>query len=163
MRHWALILACRSALFEGAQSREPARSNSAKRHARSLSQGALLAVALLLLATSSFAAEKNSVPQGFESGYQLPTVQQPAPRSSLMEIFDVAVLAAFLAAGSYLALRFRKRWAILLLMLAAMGYFGFYRKGCICPIGSIQNVAYAIGSHGPLPWTVGFSASSSRG
>ena len=25
-----------------------------------------------------------------------------------------------------------------------MAYFGFYREGCVCPIGSIQNVAVAL-------------------
>jgi polyferredoxin len=30
------------------------------------------------------------------------------------------------------------------LSIGSLGYFGFYREGCICPIGSLQNVAVAI-------------------
>jgi ferredoxin len=33
-------------------------------------------------------------------------------------------------------------------MLGCLAYFGFYRKGCVCPVGSIQNVAQAIGDSG---------------
>lgn len=118
--------------------------NSAERQAASSAQGrAVVALLILLLTGNAFAAERNSVPQGFETGYQPPAIGQPSPRSSTMEVLDVVLLAGFLALGSYLALKFRKRWAILLLMLAAMGYFGFYRKGCICPIGAVQNVALA--------------------
>ena len=29
-------------------------------------------------------------------------------------------------------------------VLGSLAYFGFYREGCICPIGSIQNVAVAL-------------------
>ena len=31
-----------------------------------------------------------------------------------------------------------------MLAIACLAYFGFYREGCICPIGSIQNVAVAL-------------------
>jgi polyferredoxin len=30
------------------------------------------------------------------------------------------------------------------LAIGSVAYFGFYREGCICPIGSIQNVAVAL-------------------
>ena len=33
---------------------------------------------------------------------------------------------------------------MLLLSIGAVAYFGFYRKGCICPIGSIQNVTLTL-------------------
>ena len=36
-----------------------------------------------------------------------------------------------------------RKWA-LALTVACLGYFGFYREGCICPIGSIQNVALSL-------------------
>ena len=37
-------------------------------------------------------------------------------------------------------LRFRQRLAVTLLVIFTLVYFGFYRAGCICPIGAIQNV-----------------------
>ena len=29
-------------------------------------------------------------------------------------------------------------------MIFSLGYFGFYKEGCVCPIGSIQNVALSL-------------------
>jgi ferredoxin len=34
------------------------------------------------------------------------------------------------------------------LSLFSVAYFGFYRKGCVCAIGSLQNVALALGDSG---------------
>ena len=37
-----------------------------------------------------------------------------------------------------------------------MSYFGFYRQGCVCAVGSVQNVAAAAFNPGiGLPWVVG--------
>jgi polyferredoxin len=57
---------------------------------------------------------------------------------------DVIVLAIVLGLASWLAIRRRSRRAILWLSVFAVIYFGFYRLGCICPIGAIQNVSLAL-------------------
>jgi NosR/NirI family nitrous oxide reductase transcriptional regulator len=105
-----------------------------------------LAVVLLLLALApALLPAVDRVPRPtFESGYQLPELQVPAPRSLTLEYLDVAVLVLALAAASWLALRARSRQGIFLLSAFSIAYFGFFRKGCICPIGSIQNVALAL-------------------
>lgn len=77
-------------------------------------------------------------------GYALPVVQQPAPRATWRAVVDVAALAATLGLGAFLVLRRRSRAWTLALAAGSLAYFGFYRKGCICPIGSIQNVAVAL-------------------
>ena len=79
----------------------------------------------------------------FESGYEQPSPETPEPRSSMMEYFDVMVLLFVLALASWLAVRRRSRRGIVWLSLFTLIYFGFYREGCICPIGSIQNMALA--------------------
>jgi polyferredoxin len=38
----------------------------------------------------------------------------------------------------------RDRRLLTILTIASLAYFGFYRQGCICPIGSIQNVTVAL-------------------
>src|ERR1022692_3527118 len=38
----------------------------------------------------------------------------------------------------------RSRKALVALAIGSVAYFGFYREGCVCPIGSIQNVAVAL-------------------
>ena len=57
---------------------------------------------------------------------------------------DAAVLLAALGLASYLVLHRRSRKAIFVLMLSSLVYFGFWRNGCVCPIGSIQNVVLSI-------------------
>ncbi len=83
-------------------------------------------------------------PPDFESGYELPSPTTPAPRQSVYEYVDTVVLFAALALSSYLVLRTRSRRAILALCVFSLFYFGFWRKGCVCPIGAIQNIALSI-------------------
>ncbi len=83
-----------------------------------------------------------------ETGHQPPPTDQPAPRAGHMEYVDVGVLLLALCAASFIALRLRsRRWMVALAIFSAL-YFGFYRLGCICPVGSVQNVAEAIADRG---------------
>jgi polyferredoxin len=73
----------------------------------------------------------------------------------MYDYVDSAVLLATLGVGAYLVLRRRSRWGITALCVFGVAYFGFWRRGCVCSIGSIQNVALAIFDHGyVLPLTV---------
>lgn len=76
----------------------------------------------------------------FESGYEQPDVITPEPRALALEYFDVAVLIVVLSLASWLAIRKRSRRGILWLSIFTLLYFGFYRDGCICSVGSIQNL-----------------------
>jgi len=44
----------------------------------------------------------------------------------------------------WLVLARRSRKWLVALSIGSLAYFGFYREGCICPIGSIQNVTVAM-------------------
>ncbi len=46
--------------------------------------------------------------------------------------------------ATWLALRVRSRKALFALMVACLVYLGFWRGGCVCPIGAIQNVTLAL-------------------
>lgn len=64
-----------------------------------------------------------------------------------MEVVDLAVLAAAMLIGAWFSLsRKPSRW-ISVLMLAALLYFGFFRGGCICPVGATTN--FCIGLAAP--------------
>jgi NosR/NirI family nitrous oxide reductase transcriptional regulator len=77
-------------------------------------------------------------------GYKTPAVQKPLPRDSWLQILDVLILATAMGLSVWLVLKRRSRkWAVAL-TIGSLAYFGFYREGCICPIGSIQNVAVAL-------------------
>jgi polyferredoxin len=77
-------------------------------------------------------------------GYVTPEVQHPLPRAAIWHTVDVVLLALALGVAIWLALWRRRRAWLVTLSVVCLVYFGFYREGCICPIGSIQNVAVAI-------------------
>lgn len=97
-------------------------------------------VALFALSAVASGLERFPPPE-FETDYVRPTTAMPHPRQDVWEWIDAGVLAAALALASYLILRRRSRTSIFALMLFSLGYFGFFRKGCVCSIGAIQNVA----------------------
>ncbi len=77
-------------------------------------------------------------------GYRTPEVQKPLPRGWWLDVLDVVLLGAAMGAAVWIVLRRRSRRWMVGLAIACLAYFGFYREGCICPIGSIQNVAVAL-------------------
>lgn len=92
-------------------------------------------------------------------GYSTPdwqaAYQRAAPKPAWHEWLDVGYLAAALAIASWLALRRRSRAGLLLLSVVSLLWLGFWRRGCVCPIGAIQNVAAALADPGfMVPWTV---------
>lgn len=103
---------------------------------------ALFLVGLMWALTA--VAEPRFPPPDFESGHKLPVTTTPAARSVVLEYLDVGVLVAALALATWLVYRPRSRRSLTLLSVFSLVYFGFYRKGCICAIGSLQNVALTI-------------------
>jgi ferredoxin len=101
------------------------------------------ALGALLLAGVA-AAEQRFPPPDFESGHQLPLTTTPAARGLWLEYLDIAVLAGALGAASWLIYRRRSRRGLIWLSLFSLVYFGFWRYGCVCAIGSVQNVALAL-------------------
>ncbi len=65
---------------------------------------------ILFLFNFIFAQDRFPRPE-FDSGYQKPQTQQPAPRSAFLEILDVVLLAAAIGLASYFAIKKRSRRA----------------------------------------------------
>lgn len=80
----------------------------------------------------------------FQSGYVRPDLLTPAPRAAVWEYLDIFVLVAALSLATYFAHKQRSRRSLFLLMVFSLIYFGFYRKGCVCSVGAVQNVSYAL-------------------
>ena len=78
------------------------------------------------------------------TNHPIPQTQTPAPRPSWHEYLDLSFLAAALAAASFLALKLRSRTGLFLLSIVSLAWLGFWRQGCVCPIGAIQNVTQGI-------------------
>jgi polyferredoxin len=91
----------------------------------------------------------------FTSGYEFPDTTVPPPTSQAQQWVDVFVLFAALSLSAWLALKKRSRKGMFGLMVFSLLYFGFYKQGCVCPIGSIQNVTLSLfNSSYAVPLTV---------
>jgi ferredoxin len=89
-------------------------------------------------------AEPRFPPPDFQEGYVMPETHHPAARALGFHYGDAAVLAASLGLAAWLVLKKRSRRGVVALSVFSLLYFGFYRAGCICAIGSVQNVALAL-------------------
>jgi polyferredoxin len=84
----------------------------------------------------------------FSGGYRMPVSDFPGSGIWGGEWLDVGVLALCLALAAYLALARRSRRGMLALTVFSLAYFGFVRRGCVCSVGSFQNVAEALWNPG---------------
>ena len=117
---------------------------------------ALLFALLLWGGVANAPADEMRFPApAFTSGYRLPETNVPGPTSQTQQWLDVVVLVAALSLASWLAIKKRTRKGIFALMVFCLLYFGFYKQGCVCPIGSIQNVTLSLfNSNYAVPITV---------
>ncbi len=109
----------------------------------------LIFVFVLGLSFSSFGQVKERFPKpDFQTDYTRPDIHLTDARSQTLEYIDTFVLFIFLSLASYFALKQRSRRNIFLLTLLSIAYFGFFREGCVCPVGSTQNVTLALFNNG---------------
>jgi len=104
----------------------------------------LIVPALMLVLCGQALSVERFPPPDFETGYEFPGTTTPLPQSGTVELLDVLVLFAALVAASVLVLKKRSRRGIFCLSVISLLYFGFWRKGCICSIGAIQNVTLTL-------------------
>ncbi|MHC4884687.1 MAG: 4Fe-4S binding protein [Planctomycetota bacterium] len=107
-----------------------------------------------LLLCGIVAAENRFPKPEFETEYQYPQMVNPVARGMAWEYIDVGLLIAALVVTGLGVFKWRSRTAVLLTAVASVTYFGFIRAGCICSVGSIQNVALALADPGyRIPFT----------
>ncbi|MFC1793025.1 4Fe-4S binding protein [Planctomycetota bacterium] len=102
-----------------------------------------MAVSLFLCGLTT-GVERFPPPDFVETEHVIPSPTSPGPRQDVYEYIDAAVLLAALGLASYLVLKKRSRRAIFALTVFSLLYFGFWRKGCVCSIGAIQNIVFSI-------------------
>ena len=105
----------------------------------------LLFLILMGYGVSAVLGAERFPPPDFDSGHVLPSPTTPMPFSNWRQVVDVVALVVALIAVSWLALWRRSRRGLVVLAILSVLYFGFYRRGCICPVGAVQNVALALG------------------
>ena len=99
-----------------------------------------LLFSFVILSFTSFSQQQRFPKPEFESGYVQPSPITPEPRAIALEYMDVIVLLLVISLTSWFVLKSRSRQGILAVSIFTLLYFGFYRNGCICSVGSAQNV-----------------------
>ena len=113
-----------------------------------------VAVVSWLAAGTARAVERFPRPQ-FEQGHVVPGPTAPSPDSLSVLWLYVVVLALALILTAVACLRWRSRRWVVGITVVCLALFGFIRKGCVCPVGSIQNLLLVL--HDPTygaPWHV---------
>ncbi len=111
---------------------------------------------LLLALGPAWASAESRFPQPqFDSGHVVP--QAAHPPSSLEHVpplADTLALVLALAVAALLVHRVRSRRWLLVFTAGCLLWFGFLKRGCVCPVGVVQNVAEAVWAGGGLAWPV---------
>lgn len=111
--------------------------------------GALAAVApaaagVLAWLAAGVARAGDLIPIPEFADHSIPLSMPPVPHGYVWEWINVLVLVAALSWATHAALITRSRRQLFILAIGSLVWFGFVRQGCICPIGSTQNVALAL-------------------
>lgn len=83
----------------------------------------------------------------FTSGYQYPDVVHGMPWEQFWSWIDVVLMAALMSLAAWAVHRRPSRRMLMAAGIVSVLYFGFFRTGCVCSIGSIQNVVLALADH----------------
>ncbi len=104
----------------------------------------LLLVFVALQMTTGFAQEQRFPKPEFETKYEVPSIEMPDSRVVDLPYFNVFLLVFLLALTSWLVIKKRSRKYVSWVSIFSVLYFGFYVGGCVCPVGSLQNVTLAL-------------------
>ena len=98
-----------------------------------------------LIGSRGLVQAQNRFPKpDFESGYQYPDLQYAVPNETVWIIIDLLLLVVLMGIVTWALYKKHTRGPIFWVSLISVGYFGFFREGCVCSIGSIQNIALAL-------------------
>ena len=80
----------------------------------------------------------------FESGYVYPEQQHIIPNEALWSYIDIAMLVLLMSFVAWAVIKKQVRVPVIITSVISVAYFGFFRHGCVCSIGAVQNVALAL-------------------
>jgi len=132
---------------------EPAAGKRGHRYSRIVGMFMLFVILSLAAAVSTSAQDRFPRPE-FQNGYEIPPNDLGSARAAFYYYMDVAALFVALCAAAYLVHRKKSRKGVMVLMLFSIAYFGFYKKGCVCSLGSIQNITAGIFLDYAIPATI---------
>jgi polyferredoxin len=100
---------------------------------------------ILFLTFPAVATAQNRFPKpDFESGYRYPAFTYHVPDEAFWMTLDVVLLVVLMSVVVWAVIRQKRRAPVVWVSVVSVAYFGFFRSGCVCSIGSIQNVALAL-------------------
>ena len=112
----------------------------------------LTSLTLLCFTVLPLAAQFRFPKPEFNSGYKSPVLPQPQPEANWHQYLAVGILILVMLLTGLSVYKWRSRKFQILLILFSLAFFGFYREGCVCAIGSIQNVTASLADSAfPLP------------
>jgi NosR/NirI family nitrous oxide reductase transcriptional regulator len=100
-------------------------------------------ISALFLQVAAYAQNRFPKPD-FESGYRYPEIHHAVPNESLWLIVDIVLLVTLMSFVSWAVIKKQTRKSIIWVSVISVAYFGFFRSGCVCSIGSVQNVALSL-------------------
>ena len=103
-----------------------------------------LLLLLILCSSVSLAFEDRFPRPEFQTTYQLPKHIEAEPSIFREPIFGLTLLLLTMVAGTVALYRSRQRNMVRAVSIFTLVFLGFLKAGCVCPIGSIQNIAAAI-------------------
>jgi len=101
------------------------------------------AITMVGISLTTFAQNRFPKPD-FDSGYQYPVHHYMIPNEQVWVWIDITLLVLLMSFVAWAVIKRGVRWPVIAVSLFSVAYFGFFRKGCVCSIGSIQNVALAL-------------------
>ncbi len=115
----------------------------------------IFSIIMGVLGTSRALAVARFPKPDFTSGYRYPEIVHGIPNETFWNVLDIVLLAGMMALVVWAAYRKRSRAVMVTVSVVSVLYFGFFRSGCVCSVGSIQNVVFAAVDSGyHLPWYV---------
>jgi len=100
---------------------------------------------MILGAIALISSAQNRFPKpDFESGYVYPEQHYIIPNEALWSCIDIAMLVLLMSFVAWAVIKKQIRWPVILTSIVSVFYFGFFRHGCVCSIGAVQNVALTL-------------------
>ena len=107
----------------------------------------VLVVLLLVCSANALAARRVQLPDFTETHHKIGITSQPAVGETAMGI-SIAVMVLLMVGAVWFGLIRRSRRGLILISLTSMVVLGFAWHGCVCPVGSVQNVSLALADPG---------------
>lgn len=104
----------------------------------------LLYTCMSLLLLGEVHAQNRFPKPDFESGYQYPDITYAVPNETLWVTIDIILLVLLMSIVAWAVIRKRTRRPVIWVSILSVAWFGFFRSGCVCSIGSIQNISLAL-------------------